>query len=220
VGFPLTEISQAHFISKGILMVMVKYIFSVILLKLKKMYDIVLWDFLSKKSPIKFKRAILGFWAKEPWAEQIENWQYREQTGCKFIPYLKNYYDLDVAEKIHNECLQQFTYVKDIEQYNQSEVWSTTPEIELKMKGDCDDFAMLVWKKLRLAGFDPSYLGMVIISGHMFACIHVTDTDFYVLDNGNITYNIRLASRVLPHKGREPICGFNVNQYWVYRKNM
>lgn len=80
---------------------------------------------------------------------------------------------------------------------------------------------MARWRMMRDAGFPDDNIGMVVVSGHMFACLHISDKDFYVLDNGYITYKTALASDIFPFEtkdGKElqPIIGFNLFDMWTY----
>ena len=148
----------------------------------------------------------------------IANWQKRELLYPELGP--RGYFDLERAKAIHKKLLKEFTYVKDEVQFGKKEYWATSKETALTLKGDCEDFAILLMRRLWEAGFSVENLCVVIVDGHAFCGLYPEPSDFIVLDNGYITNNAVAASKLFPVRigGRKlvPICGFNAYNKWAY----
>ena len=154
----------------------------------------------------------------------ISNWQRRESESLNNPT--KSSGDLPAgwknkAKQIHRDMLKNMEYVSDTHLYGKCEYWATSKEILKYMKGDCEDQAIYVLRELRDAGFPDNKIGVVIVKEHAFACIHITNNDFWLLDNGYISRQIIKASEIFPVKikGTElkPVCGFNLFDIWTYK---
>lgn len=166
------------------------------------------------------------YWMADP---KVMDWQRREADQGSCAPSqtrmltddVGQIFDdvLDEAQEILQGAQQRIKYVKDKEDY-----WPTSYEVVMSLADDCDGFAIYVWSMLRTSGFPPDSIGMVYVPGdpgHMCACIHETENDFWILDNGYLTKEIKKAREVFPVKRNgvilNPRFGFNLEKSWRYR---
>jgi len=152
-------------------------------------------------------------------SHSVYDWQKREKQTNPKKEIQSGVINLDLAKKIHKECLINFKYVKDIDQFKINDYWATSGEVLKEQKDDCDGFAVLIWRKLRDAGFPDDKIGMIIVPGHMCACIYHSENDFIILDNGFLTFSFEKASVFFStDRGKEklPILGFNMFYKWGY----
>ncbi len=147
---------------------------------------------------------------------RIYDWQRREsrkpwiRTQEKAPTNIKQ-----TATKIRNQVLKEIKYKPDKENFDKKEYWATTRETLSRGVGDCEDQAFVIYRRLYEAGFNHSQLGVCLIEGHVFAIFYYKEDDFYILDNGYMTYAVVEASRFYWSKGK-PICGFNLYKIWSY----
>jgi transglutaminase-like putative cysteine protease len=82
--------------------------------------------------------------------------------------------------------LQTCEYVTDIEMFQQPDVWQHPAAFERLRRGDCEDFALWAWRKLREVGIDADFcVGRVICDDrpevdrqHAWVIYRVDGTEF------------------------------------------
>jgi predicted transglutaminase-like cysteine proteinase len=175
------------------------------------------------KSKKKYKFKEVKGWS--PYNPRIREWQKRQLT-C--MPDMKaqtgsiTKADLKKAKKILRQTRKDIKYFDDIDIYGVREHWPTSVQVLTKKKDDCDGFSVACWARLRKAGFPDNRIGMVIVHGHMLACIKINESDFWILDNGFLVWRAKIvkASRFFPKKIRKqvyvPLVGFNLFDQWIY----
>ncbi len=93
-----------------------------------------------------------------------------------------------------NEFVNRWPYRPDQENYGKSDYWATPSEFFAR-SGDCEDYAITKYVTLRLLGFSPDELRMVVVKdvrrnlAHAILAVTVAEEN-YILDN--------LAERALP----------------------
>ncbi len=161
-----------------------------------------MWRF--KKS----KYGAYGYLKKiDIWREKEQ--QFSENKGIDFILTKKN---LKPIKKIHRKIHLIIKYRKDKNIWNEADYWQTYRQTLMLKTGDCEDQAILRYMALKnLRTIPEENLSLIIIKKHMFCAIFNKDfTDFFILDNGFLTYKIRRASKVMPIFGERPIAHFNL----------
>lgn len=147
---------------------------------------------------------------------KIKDWQRREKEAQNIINAQNGVVDLNKAKEIHRWILKNIVYVSDEENYGKLEYWPTSDEVLKSKKEDCDGIAIACWRKLRDAGFPDDKIGIACVDGHAFCVIFRNNNDFWVLDNGSITYKMELASEALTREGRRPRCAFTLWNIYAY----
>uniref|UniRef100_A0A6M3KBA5 Putative peptidase n=1 Tax=viral metagenome TaxID=1070528 RepID=A0A6M3KBA5_9ZZZZ len=151
---------------------------------------------------------------------QWMKWKMKELMECGKPESLSNTrtvvlqkYHYEYAAKVHREIIKEIKYVKDEAEDN----WKTSCQTWSDKFGDCEDQAILIWRKLIKYGFPQERTYIVIIEGHAFAAFEPdnNDKDFYILDNGSISLIMTLASEILPYLHKTPLYGFNYNSFWT-----
>lgn len=157
--------------------------------------------------------------------EKVRDWQRREKAALGRPPafaaiVLNPKERKKAAVRVMNWVKENIEYVSDLKNYGTREHWATTKEILNRRRDDCDGQAMAMWRLLRANGVQDSKIGMVHCDGHLFCCLHETDSDWWVLDNGFLSHRLVKAKDLFPikRKGRKlvPLWGFNLHSFWVY----
>ena len=83
-------------------------------------------------------------------ATRVHHTQFGAGSRRPFTDYL-NGESRVMVQSIDDICrwLQQCEYVRDIELFNQRDVWQHPGEFEALRKGDCEDHALWAWRKLK-----------------------------------------------------------------------
>jgi len=144
------------------------------------------------------------------YAYKIFDWQYRERHVFHVVDNI-NKPTLKDIKKVHRWVLTNFKYIPD----KGKDYWETSDEVIQKGGADCEGLAALMMRKLRELGIPDEKLGICIIPRHAFATYWYKDDDFYILDNGYMTYHVVKASEFSWKKG-EPLCGFNLSDVWSF----
>jgi len=176
-----------------------------------------MWHFYKRWTRDSNQRFMRDLGAANPYLARIRDWQQREMESTYSSQDNSGEVDLGVARVLHIDMLLNFKYVKDEVQFDRRDYWMTSQEARKRMRGDCEDFAILLMAKLRRGGFPDNKIGVVIVEGHAFCCVYHKPDDFMVLDNGYFTQSMVPASRLFPCKGKVPLYGFNFFEYWTYR---
>ena len=150
---------------------------------------------------------------------RIRDWQERERV--EEWPLHTATMNIPEAKRLHRKLLRQFVYVKDEVQFNEKDYWATSARTAVTMKGDCEDFAILLVRWFLYSEALEEDVFVFIIPGHAMCGVQVDDNDFMVFDNGAYSKVPILASKLFPvsRKGEKlmPVCGFNVYDKWVYK---
>lgn len=148
-------------------------------------------------------------------------WREREKN-CNKILDLPDLSKMDMLTYAVKRVQKEIVYMSDVENWDKTDYWPTSQEVFERKREDCDGKAIAMWRILKDSGkFDDREIGLVIICGHMLACYHL-DNDFYVLDNGFVTKEVELASKVFPVTYKNvkfyPLYGFNLTEGWIYKQ--
>jgi len=148
---------------------------------------------------------------------KIEDWQWRESNkSSSYKKQLTGKIDMNKASEIHKWVLNNIIYTKDEILYSQKDYWATSNEVLEKGSGDCEDIGIAHWRLFRDAGFPDDSIFIGLLVNHAFAGIQIPEeNDFWVLDNGYLSYSIVKASQLFPQKGKL-LCGFNLFDVWSY----
>lgn len=132
--------------------------------------------------------------------------------------YLGEVY-LKLANGINWDVNKELLYRKDIVNWDRRDYWQPSWATEYLRTGDCEDYAILKYRIMRECGFPDNRIGIILIKGHAFAALlEPENDDFFILDNGSISYFMKKASETLPYDDREIVCGFNLFNIWGYTK--
>ncbi|MGA1839292.1 MAG: hypothetical protein ACMUIU_01595 [bacterium] len=132
---------------------------------------------------------------KNMWYERIEGWQTRELACLEYPEYNYDQSDFIVEESvlrdINREVFHSNKYVKD----EGIDFWQTSCETIQYAEGDCEDLAILVWRKLRAKGYPDKINGMILSERdglfHVFVAVYYSEDDFYIIDpTGYFTFNV------------------------------
>lgn len=160
-------------------------------------------------------------WTSRHYESKIIDWQKRELSSLPrhLVKEIKtDFIDLQKANNIHWDVHKLIKYEKDIDAWEKKDYWQTSNQTIFLLKGDCEDQAFVRMRLLKEAGLPDKCLAIIIIEGHAFAGIYTDErnNDFYILDNGNLTYCMGWASKILPYFNAQPIVGFNLFDKWEY----
>ena len=182
---------------------------------------------------IKLKKANLNYKYNyitnlDSWPDnKIESWRLRElqtidnsnRTKVKDIDPALEIVFIDIAKQINWTVNKQIKYTSDESTWEISDYWQTSEQTNEKGTGDCEDQAILKYRRMRNSGIPDDKIGIILISGHAFAALlDPNNNDFYILDNGHLTYFVKRASDVLPYLDEEVKCAFNLFDVWGYKK--
>lgn len=155
---------------------------------------------------------------------KIHEWQDRERATFG-KDYSNNSKDLDESalREIRLETLIEIEYQKDEVTYNENEYWATYPQILRKAKGDCEDQAFVMMRRLLQAGAPMDKIGCAAVhykgQGHVFCIYHYAENDFYILDNGFVADGLVKASEYLYMLEDFTLdIAFNYDSIWGYTK--
>jgi len=151
---------------------------------------------------------------------KIDDWIKREKgktsTNIYSVKKISKNKMIEIARRINRHVNLEIRYEPDIIGWGERDYWETSRETLDRGRADCEGQAILKYALLRKEGISNDHIGIVIVSGHAFACLYINlkDRDFYVLDNGSITSAMLKASKCLDKN--EPIAGFNLTKKWSY----
>ena len=149
------------------------------------------------------------------YGRKITEWQKRELSVCNLevpedAPEVPSRWAMWKAQW---KAFRHIKYVKE-----KGDIWLTSEDVKLRRYGDCEDQAFYVMALLRDACKGWDRLGICLVKGHAFAIVKIDGSDFWVIDNGHLSYSIEKASRLLPYHHLQPICGFNLVKKWSYAR--
>jgi len=180
------------------------------LLRLKDHLKLKIYSFFYPERELYFRKPFdwhCGFGRK------IRNWQKRELATCNLVKYS---HKPDMPTKAAMRKAQRRMFSKIRYQKEKKDVWNTSQKTEILGRGDCEDQAIYIMSLLRDQCTDWKCLGVGIVKGHAFAMVKIDESDFWIIDNGYLSYSIEKASCLLPYKHLQPICGFNLFKKWSY----
>jgi predicted transglutaminase-like cysteine proteinase len=135
------------------------------------------------------------------------------------IEAAKSLTDRQRVEQINTFINSRVGWVEDIDNWHQSDYWATPLETLATQAGDCEDFSILKYVTLLLAGVDVNKLRITYVKAnmggrdiaHMVLAYYPRPTaDPLILDN--------MMDMVRPASSRtdlKPVYGFNSNGLWV-----
>jgi len=116
-----------------------------------------------------------------------------------------------------NDFFNQFTYVDDLENWQERDYWATPEEFIGRMRGDCEDYVIAKYFALREVGVPESKLFLTYVKATELNVAHMVLTYFekpqsipLVLDNYDL--------RVLPASERKdllPVYSFNARTFFL-----
>lgn len=124
--------------------------------------------------------------------------------------------------KVNDFFNRRIRWVEDAQNWGQKDYWATPLETMARRKGDCEDFSIVKYATLLLAGVDIDKLRITYVKAsaggystnsiaHMVLAYYPTPSaDPLILDN--------MVDSVLPASRRtdlKPVFGFNSNGLWV-----
>ena len=117
-----------------------------------------------------------------------------------------------------NRFVNRQNYVIDIDNYGAEDHWAKPAEF-LQNGGDCEDFAILKFFSLRLLGWPPEKLRLVVVQdtkmGQPHAVLAVaTERDVLILDNQAPTIVSAIA---VPHY--TPVYSISGEKWWLHLPN-
>jgi len=127
---------------------------------------------------------------------------------------------MSIMKDVHKEAIRGITYVGEKEGKDR---WQSSTETWEKRTGDCEDIAIVIYRKLRNLGFPEWSTYVCIVKGYAFAIVrpHREATNFWILDNGKITISIKKAFDVLQYYDYTPLYVFNEKSMWnVFTKEI
>ena len=109
----------------------------------------------------------------------------------------------------------QKKYVLDSDNYGVNDYWATPREF-LKNNGDCEDYAIFKYFSLKLLGFNPDSMRIVILQDTNLRIAHAvlavyTDNNILILDNQ--------AEEIISHRNIThyiPIYTLNEKHWWLH----
>lgn len=124
----------------------------------------------------------------------------------------------DIAKEVNVWVHENIEYTSDQELWGTGDYWPTSKEVLEKLKEDCDGQSILKWRMLIDRGFPQDHVGILLVTGHAMVCIYedLDARNFYIMDNGNLTWNIRKANETFPYVDKELKAAFNITDMWCY----
>ncbi|MCD6262298.1 MAG: hypothetical protein J7J52_04680 [Deltaproteobacteria bacterium] len=147
------------------------------------------------------------------YGRKITEWQKQELATCNLVKYS---HKPEKPTKAAMRRAQRKMFSKIRYQKEKKDVWNTSQKTEMLERGDCEDQAIYIMSLLRDQCTDWKCLGVGIVKGHAFAMVKIGEDDFWIIDNGYLSYSIEKASRLLLCRNLQPICGFNLFEKWSY----
>ena len=145
--------------------------------------------------------------------KKITRWQKQELATCNLVKY--GHKPKRPTMKAMKRA-QRTTFSKIRYQKEKKDTWNTSHKTEIIERGDCEDQAIYIMSLLRDQCTDWRCLGVGIAGNHAFAIVQIDENDFWIIDNGHLSYSIEKASQLLPYKHLRPVCGFNLFKKWSY----
>ena len=135
------------------------------------------------------------------------------------INAIKSLSDQQKVERINKFINSRVRWVEDLDNWKQKDYWATPLETLARQAGDCEDFSILKYTSLLLAGVEMDKLRITYVKARMngrdiahmvLAYYDKPSADPLILDN--------IINLVRPASARtdlQPVYGFNSNGLWV-----
>jgi predicted transglutaminase-like cysteine proteinase len=149
-------------------------------------------------------------------ADTVSQWR-------TLIDDIKPLADYDKLIAVNDFFNARIRWVEDIDNWGQKDYWATPLETMARRKGDCEDFSIVKFVTLLLAGVEMEKLRITYVKAqiggpssnnfiaHMVLAYYPTPSgDPYILDN--MVDSVRPASR---RGDLKPVFGFNSQGLWV-----
>jgi len=147
------------------------------------------------------------------YGKKITEWQKQELATCNLVKYG---HKPAVPTKQAMRKAQRKMFSKIRYQKEKKDVWLTSEQAQARGYDDCEGQACFIMSLLRDQCTDWECLGVCLVKGHAFATVQIDENDFWIIDNGHLSYSIEKASQLLPYKHLRPVCGFNLFKKWSY----
>ncbi|EEF79216.1 hypothetical protein MDMS009_1803 [Methylophaga thiooxydans DMS010] len=122
--------------------------------------------------------------------------------------------------KATNDFVNQFTFVDDIDHWQQEDYWATPLQTLVTRGGDCEDFSIAKYFTLTSMGMDEDKLRLTYVKALSLNQAHMV-VSYY--DNPKVTPLVldNLNTQILPATQRDdlyPVYSFNGKGLWVNKK--
>jgi predicted transglutaminase-like cysteine proteinase len=144
--------------------------------------------------------------------------QQGRRAACVLTGWMKKieeFRTLPKSEQVNavNSYLNEMPYIEDIVNWGMEDFWATPIEF-LQRSGDCEDYAIAKYKSLRLLGFTPEELRIVVLNDLNLNVLHAVlgvkvDGRYMILDN---QIKQTVESRRVFHY--QPIYSINEDGWW------
>jgi len=127
--------------------------------------------------------------------------------------------DRQKVERVNQFVNSQVRWVEDIDNWSQSDYWATPLETLARQAGDCEDFSILKYVTLLLAGIDVNKLRITYVKANMdgsdiahmvLAYYPEPSAEPLILDN-----LVDVARPASSRTDLKPVYGFNSRGLWV-----
>jgi predicted transglutaminase-like cysteine proteinase len=135
------------------------------------------------------------------------------------IEAIKSLSDQQKVERVNTFINSRVRWVEDIDNWRQPDYWATPLETLAKQAGDCEDFSILKYVTLLLAGVDMNKLRITYVKAningrdvaHMVLAYYPQPSaEPLILDN-----MMDMARPASSRTDLKPVYGFNSNGLWV-----
>lgn len=122
--------------------------------------------------------------------------------------------------KATNDFVNQFTFVDDIDHWQQEDYWATPLQTLVTRGGDCEDFSIAKYFTLTSMGMDEDKLRLTYVKALSLNQAHMV-VSYY--DNPKVTPLVldNLNTQILPATQRDdlyPVYSFNGKGLWLNKK--
>lgn len=138
---------------------------------------------------------------------------------------LKQYPTKSSIEKLRliSGFFNNWRSASDMVTYGQEEYWATAAEFLEKGQGDCEDFVIIKYQALRLLGWDPASLWIVLVNDTTRTSNHAVlaakmGADTFILDNLSSPGNLILKEEKYSNL-YTPLAAMNSHGIWLFTKN-
>ena len=170
------------------------------------------WKKISKGKDIKphLEYVILSYGGNNARFQRWLDWKSKEEYEY-YTPLPNTNVDLRIIEHIgkheHKDVMTSISYKRDIE-----DEWAPSHLTEINGFGDCEDQAILLYRKIVTNHSITDNCFICIVPGHAFLVVKDNDGRYWMFDNGHYVMKPRMMHEVLPYYGDEPA-------YMFTRKN-
>ncbi len=141
------------------------------------------------------------------------------QRGLQLQLTLTEIAGLSEREKLErvNKFFNQFTYLDDMENWQQRDYWATPEEFIGRMQGDCEDYVIAKYFALREVGVAESKLFLTYVQATELNVAHMVLTYFETPQSTPLVID-NYDPRILPASERKdllPVYSFNARSFFL-----